>query len=191
MIISIVMPKGINFYTVIVGIAVSLACLLIDVLFLSTPGVGYLQLAGFTIGALITCFGLRRIFFPLKPRWDWLLFVIYLIGVYFAGLSSSNQPLTDNAFLSYTKLGYQDLAINVLGFIPLAYILYGTLLNFRTTTQAVILCISVCFFTSLSIEYFQYCCLTGRYSSIYDLLANSVGALIGVIGLTYLNKKFL
>jgi hypothetical protein len=84
--------------------------------------------------------------------------------------------------LMLKKSGMQDLVINLLGFIPLGFILSATFIHLGGTLKkrALFITVALCFVISLVIEVSQGW-IPSRSSQILDLILNTGGALIGVI----------
>jgi VanZ family protein len=76
--------------------------------------------------------------------------------------------------------GFIDIIVNILGFIPLGFILSATLLEITGTSKKPVVLITVvsCFILSLTIEIIQ-AWIPSRSSSMLDLMFNTGGALIG------------
>jgi VanZ family protein len=91
-------------------------------------------------------------------------------------LSSSGDALPFN------RNTIQDIIINLLGFIPLGYILTATVMQRggRYEKHAVLITLALCFMVSLLIETVQ-AWLPSRSSQMLDLTLNTLGALSGGI----------
>lgn len=75
-----------------------------------------------------------------------------------------------------------DIIVNIIGFIPLGFILSTTLFKFNVTSEkrVVLMTVASCFILSLTIEIIQ-AWMPSRSSSMLDLMSNTSGALIGVL----------
>ena len=78
-----------EFLQITVGCLILLFSLSFDWLFQGSPGIGFRQLVGMTIGLLIFLIGIRYKLLPAQLKWDWFLFVVYLSGILFVGLRPS------------------------------------------------------------------------------------------------------
>jgi len=87
---------------------------------------------------------------------------------------------SENTILRFNRSLFIDSIINILGFIPLGFILSATFVKIGGTFDKHNILISVlfCFAVSLSIEIFQAWIPT-RNSDILDLIFNTIGALVG------------
>jgi len=156
----------------------------IDFFKASAPNFGINQLAGFVISTIIALAGLRKIA-VLKARiWDGLLLLVYLAGILFMGLRPVNNGLTNSSGMLYgLKFSFSDAAINILGFIPLGYLLMSYFFSSdRIQKKVPVICLSIaaCIGISLIIELSQYY-VPGRSPSLLDLLFNGLGAFGGII----------
>jgi len=82
--------------------------------------------------------------------------------------------------LRLNKSFIQDFVINLVGFIPLAFILSATFIELGGTLKkrVILITVALCFAISLIIEVAQGW-LPSRSSQILDLMLNTSGALIG------------
>ncbi len=173
---------NINYLIVLCGVFFALFALFVDFTGLSTPGFGFLQESMFVISGIISAFGLRRFVIPEQNKWDWLLVAIYLSGLLFAGLQPNPELILDyNVFLDFKRFNLQDFYVNIIGFAPFGFLLMAALSISIKVGRAVILTIIPAALVSTLIEYLQYCCIPGRYSSGYDLLSNVAAVVLGVI----------
>ena len=181
-----------SLFLLFIGISGMIFAVTIDFFKDSGPNFGINQLAGFVISTIIALAGLRKIA-VLKARiWDGLLFLVYLAGILFMGLRSKNNGLTKSSgMLHDLNFCFSDVAINILGFIPLGYLMMSYLLSSdRKQKMVPVICLSLiaCISISLIIELAQYY-IPGRESSLSDLLFNGLGAFGGII--YYLLEKRL
>ena len=77
----------------------------------------------------------------------------------------------------------KDIVVNLLGFMPLGFVLFATLVRFGGTfdRRAILFTVVFCFFVSLFIEILQSW-IPSRTSSILDLVLNTLGGWVGAIG---------
>ena len=156
----------------------------IDFFKASAPNFGINQLAGFVISTIIALAALRKIA-VLKARiWDGLLLLVYLAGILFMGLRPDTHVLIKSSgMLHYVGFSFFEVAKNILGFIPLGYLMMSYLLSSdrkQKMVPVIWLSIIACISISLIIELSQYY-IPGRYSSLSDLLYNGLGAFGGII----------
>jgi hypothetical protein len=110
---------------------------------------------------------------------------------YVTGTQKLNMPtrfhILEKRFLSLTwqdfkanKSFFQDFVINLLGFIPLTFVLCALFIQSGGVLQkkAMLFSVALCFLTSLFIEIAQ-AWIPSRSSQSLDLMLNTVGALIG------------
>jgi len=174
--------KNLNFIIILFGVILILLGLTADFFLLSTSGIGLLQSAMLVIGGIILLFSLRCIVIPEQPKWDWLLVAVYLSGVIFAGLEPNNhESLYENAFLSLNSFSLQDYYVNIIGFLFFGFLLMAVLSISIRRSRSFFATVSIGFIVSLSIEFIQFCCIPSRYSSGYDLFANTFGVVLGTL----------
>ena len=158
----------------------------------SIPDFGINQLAGFFVSAILALIGLRKIGFLRARVWEGLLLCVYLAGIFFMGLRFNNYGHNrPSGMLQDLSISFSDVAINILGFIPLGYLMMSFFLSSdRIKKKIPVICLTIafCISTSLLIELSQYY-LPGRTSSLSDLLFNGLGAFGGII--YYLLEKRL
>ncbi len=175
------------------GCLISLFSLSFDLLFQGSPGIGYHQLVGMTIGFIIILIGLRYVFLPGQPGWDLLLFVIYLSGVLFVGLrpNGSIGPYPAS-LLGMNTFSKRDFLLNFVGFIPLGFLIFPLIkynISRSKTIMLVVVAAIIGFSASLVIETLQYFWIPGRYSSAYDLASNTLGVIIGAVCYLFLRSR--
>ena len=75
-----------------------------------------------------------------------------------------------------------DIIVNIIGFIPLGFVLSITLFKFNITSEkrVVLMTVASCFILSLTIEIVQ-AWMPSRSSNMLDLMSNTSGALIGAV----------
>ena len=83
---------------------------------------------------------------------------------------------------SYRKIDRRDLIINIIGFIPLGFLLSLRMFSYKFSSIIISISFVVifCFLLSFLIEFIQGY-LPTRSSSYLDLICNTIGAIIGVI----------
>jgi len=150
----------------------------------TTHHFGIFQLAGFVVAAFVAVVGLRGGVLSHTRLWDGLLLSTYLAGIFFMGFRSGNRGYDHHyGLLSDMNLTLEDAFINVMGFIPLGYLMASFLsggVRRQRDSRPVILAVALCVLVSFVIEFVQSY-LPGRYSSIIDLATNTVGAMVGVL----------
>ncbi len=92
-------------------------------------------------------------------------------------LASAWQPIRWN------RVAVGDIVVNVVGFMPLGIVFYGFLQCFSgpLTRHSHLLAVVFCLLLSLGIELAQAWIPT-RYSTIQDLILNTFGAWLGIVG---------
>ena len=145
---------------------------------------GLQQFAGLSISIIIILAGIAD-WMPWQKKYTLgTLFLIYLIGILFMGLRpGASHTHHHQALLSLTVFNRGDFIINTLGFTPLGFLAMAFLNEMGSTgsgyrlVQTLVFCLAV----SLIIEISQYYFLPGRTSSLMDVVANTMGALLGGI----------
>ena len=174
-----------EFLLIAIGCLIFLLSLSFDLLHQGSPGIGFEQLVGMTMGLLIILIGIRYKLFPAQPKWDWLLFAIYLSGILFVGLwPSQSSNIYQYSLLGMNTFSKKDFALNVAGFIPLGFLLLplvGHIMGSNKIIRLVAIAAVMGFSVSLVIEVLQFLWIPGRYSSTYDLVTNTFGTIIGAL----------
>jgi len=182
----------VSFFLLFIGITGMIFAVTIDFFKASVPNFGINQLAGFVISTIIALAGLRKIGVLKARRWDGLLLLVYLAGILFMGLKFENHGLTkSSSMLHDLRFSFSDVAVNILGFIPLGYLMVSYFFSSdRKQKKVHVICLSItaCIVISFIIELSQYY-IPGRSSSLVDLLFNGLGAFGGII--YYLLEKRL
>jgi glycopeptide antibiotics resistance protein len=82
-----------------------------------------------------------------------------------------------------------DMVVNVIGFVPLGIVFYGFVQSFsgRFTRHNQLLAVALCLLLSLGIELAQTWIPT-RHSSLPDLILNTFGAWLGIVGWRVVHK---
>ena len=141
------------------------------------------QLAGFVISTIIVLAAMHTARSPRAKTWFGVLLLIYLAGILFMGLKPSSYHLEyPRKFLITSRPPVYDFIINILGFIPFAYLLMAYRFAAKQVGGIVIAAqraLTAGMGTSLFIELVQYY-IPGRTSSLMDLIANTAGTLIGI-----------
>lgn len=171
-------------FFIFIGISGMIFFLTFDFIKTSVPNFGIKQLAGFGVSVILALVGLRKIAFLRARIWDGLLALVYLAGILFMGLRPRGHGFNGSSgMLQQGGFYFSDVAINILGFIPLGYLLMSYFLsNDRIQKKISVVCLTIatCTGISLLIELSQYY-IPGRSSSLLDLLFNGLGAFGGVI----------
>ena len=165
-----------------IGCLIFLYSLSFDLFSQGSPGIGFQQLVGMVFGLIIASIGLRYLLLPDQSKWDWLIFVIYLSGIIFVGLKPAESFHShQNFLLGINTFSKRDLVLNVVGFIPLGFLIPPLVGYNNKTIRLVAIAVIVSFSASLIIETIQYIWIPGRFSSAYDLASNTFGAIIGAV----------
>jgi hypothetical protein len=174
-----------HFFLVAFGVGGMLLSACFDLLFRRVEHFGMNQLAGFVVSTLVVLAGLRKMALYRQRGLEGILLAVYLAGILFMGLRPDGHNLLQaKAILAWTGFSESDFIINIMGFIPLGYLMmsyFGSHPRLhhhhqRALAAMVLLCGLA---LSLGIELIQVD-LPGRCSSLYDLLANGLGMLGGV-----------
>lgn len=144
---------------------------------------GMRQFAGFVISSIVVLAGLNKLF-PLRSRaFNFLLFGAYFAGILFMGLRPRYHRVVErNGILELTGYSTFDFLINLIGFIPLSYLMMLALfaLNRKLKKASVSMLVFVfCICITVLIEILQYY-IPGRSSQLFDAITNGTGALIGI-----------
>lgn len=171
---------------IVTGSLIFLFSLSFDWFFDGSPGIGFQQLAGMTIGLVVTMTGLRPLIFPARPQWDWILFGIYFCGILVVGLRPDESGLLGQGeLIGFGPTSKKDLVLNLAGFVPLGFLLMSLSRLYSNNGYSIALLTIAALFgfiTSLTIEVSQYFWIPGRYSSALDLATNTVGVIVGALG---------
>jgi len=176
------------------GLLIVLMSLLMDLFYSGSPGIGFEQLAGIVVGSIVILIGTRRLLFPNKHNWEILLFGVYLGGIFIVGLRPSEAMLDyHSSLLGMNSLSKRDLVVNVAGFVPLGFLamtaVEAKFAGHKKTFYHIALAIIFGIGVSVTLEILQYYWIPGRYSSLYDLLTNTAGTIIGVLAYLFIHKK--
>jgi VanZ family protein len=148
-----------------------------------TPQFGTNQLAGFVISTIIVLAGMHTSQSPRAKTWFGALCLVYLAGILFMGLKPSGHPLHfPKQLLITSRPPVYDFIINILGFIPFAYLCMAYLFAGKRACRIAMtaaIALSAGMGTSLFMELVQYY-IPGRTSSLMDLIANTAGTSIGI-----------
>jgi VanZ family protein len=156
------------------------------------PVFGMTQAAGLVISTFLTLQSMQGIAFPkIRVKVGFLL-LVYLSGVLFMGLRPLRYELdATRHFLVSAFLPRRDFIINIVGFIPFGYLIMlylGSSKRKGGLLGMTLLAVIVGAGTSLLLEIAQFY-IPGRTSSLFDLIANSLGTCIGV-AYFLVEKKF-
>jgi hypothetical protein len=168
----------------VIGIGGMLISSFFDLLRAEASNFGMFQLAGFVVAAFVAVAGLRGGVLSHARLWDGLLLSGYLAGIFFMGLRFEDRDNHYNyGLLRSINFTPQDAFVNLMGFIPLGYLMTSFLSagsQRHKVSRPIILSLTLCASVSFVIEFVQSY-LPGRASSIVDLSMNTMGALIGVL----------
>jgi VanZ family protein len=147
------------------------------------PRFGTNQLAGFVVSTIIVLACMRKTTSTHAKSWFGFLLLFYLAGMLYMGLKpSAHDHHSAKGFLTLSPPPIGDFTVNILGFLPFAYIFMAYLLSgrrwIRTVTSAWLVLASGTGI-SLFLEIAQYY-IPGRSSTIMDIIANTAGTMIGI-----------
>lgn len=150
----------------------------------ATHNFGIFQLAGFVVAAFVAVIGLRGRVLSQARLWDGLLVSAYLTGIFYMGFRSES-PGNHDAYGLLNDMHFtpKDAFINLMGFIPLGYLMACFLSSGsqrHKDSKPIILSVVLCVSVSFVIEFVQSY-LPGRTPSIVDLAMNTMGAVVGVV----------
>ena len=171
---------------IVVGLILIVVSAFADSIGVGHPGFGLKQFSGLVIGVLLSMAGLLKVYLSINKIWARILGVIYLNGILYVGLSPRSFKYTQyKVLLNVSNFSWHDFSINTVGFIPLGYLLMLGFGNGQKDKRGNILkrAIIVAGFgglISLFLEVSQYYLISGRHSSFIDLIANTIGTLIGI-----------
>lgn len=172
-----------SIFLLLIGVSGMIFTLISDFFKHSVPSFGINQLAGFVVSSVIALAGLRKILLLRAKIWNGLLLFVYLSGIFFMGLRSRAHGFNaSRGMLRDLGFSFSDAAINILGFMPLGYLMLSYFLSDDSKQKkipAVYLTVAICIGISLIIELSQYY-VPGRSSSLLDILFNGLGAFIGI-----------
>lgn len=175
------------------GCLIFLFSLSFDLFYQGSPGFGFQQLVGMSLGLIIIFIGLRYTFLSNQPMWDWSLFLIYLSGILFVGLwPTETFNIHQNILLGMNTLSKRDFALNMVGFIPLGFLmppLLRPIIRYKQKLWLVAVVAIIGSSASLVIETLQYLWVPGRFSSAYDLATNTLGTIIGAVCYVFLINR--
>ena len=184
---SILKNKKVSLFSLIfifIGLSCMILTVTLDLYKSDKPDFGIFQLAGFAVSAIIMLVGIRKIAFSNARMWDRMFLLVYIAGILFMGLKSPSYSFhRSSGILQDHSFSFADVVVNLLGFVPLGYLL---MLNFlssdkiRNKITAVSLSIAGSICISLFIESAQVF-IPDRCSSIVDLFFNGLGAFVGII----------
>ena len=176
----------ISFYSlllVIIGSVGILLSLTFDLFHDGASHFGMRQFAGFVISSIVVLAGLNKLFSLRSKAFNFLLFGAYFAGILFMGLRPRyHRTVGHNGILESTGYGTFDFIINLIGFIPLSYLMMLSIFALNRTLKrasASILVFASCMCITLFLEILQYF-IPGRSSQFFDVITNGIGALIGI-----------
>lgn len=178
---------GPGIFLIGVGVAGMAISAFADLIGIGRPPFGLEQLSGLVIGAFVIMAGLVRTLSVDTRKLARVLGWIYVAGVFYVGLRPN--PLIPNQYkilLRVSGFNWYDITINTLGFILLGYLFmlsFGIRRIDRRDGTLVRRAITVAItggLISLFLEVSQYYLILGRDSNLMDLIANTLGILLGI-----------
>jgi glycopeptide antibiotics resistance protein len=107
-------------------------------------------------------------------------------GILYVGLKPNPFKYVQyEVLLDFNSFDWHDFAINTVGFIPLGYLLMLSFGNRQKDQRAnlfgrAIIVAGAGGLISLFLEMSQYYLISGRQSSLFDLIFNTLGTLLGI-----------
>jgi hypothetical protein len=178
-----------------VGVAGMLVSTFADSIGVGHSGFGREQLSGLVIGALVTVAGLVKVFFANTRILVRVLAGIYVGGILYVGLRPNPFNCTqDKILLDVSSFDWHDAAMNTMGFIPLGYLIMLSFGNRGKNQPAnlfkrAIIVAGFGGFTSMLLEISQYYLISGRQSSLFDWIFNTLGTLVGSAMYIFIDRK--
>ena len=171
-----------------VGIILILMAVTVDLFFNGTPGYGWKQMVCFVGGPLCFMTGVRILTLKRQKLFDYILLGTFLSGILFIGLKSEEYGLDYSyELLSIYNFSTFDFIVNILGFIPIGYLLMSIAEEYNHSQNTkIIVTIGIGFLIGFVIEAVQLVCIKSRVASIYDLFGNCIGTTIGAFMLVEL-----
>lgn len=117
----------------------------------------------------------------IRPRHALLGTLVYLTIVVAALVAPANAPHTQRGYLRDIPLGRRlaaDLAVNVAIFLPIGWGLRRAARGYGAPSRSLLIAVVLAAAFSLTMETVQ-AWLPNRYSSLADVLANTLGATVG------------
>lgn len=165
-----------------IGIIVSLGY---DFFRLSEPDFGRKQFMGFIGSVMILIAGLKKPSGTKNTFQDFVSLFIYIAGMFYLVLVPHHyhHHHANSVMLGLAGFSMVDFCLNVIGFMPLGYLLMSLLSQFtakykQTMTLIVVFLTGV--LLSFLIEISQHY-IPGRTSSLIDVAANGLGTLSGIL----------
>jgi VanZ family protein len=159
------------------------------------PGFGVEQLSGLVIGALVTMAGLVKVLLADTRILIRVLAGIYVGGILYVGLRPNPfKSVQYKVLLDFNSFDWHDIAINTVGFIPLGFLLMLSLGNQQKDQEAnlfkrTMIVAGFGSFVSLFLEMSQYYLISGRASSLFDCISNTLGTLLGIAVYLVLSRE--
>jgi hypothetical protein len=179
-----------------IGLVIIASSMMIDVMIPGTLGYGKMQFAITIVGIVVILMGLGETVVQKSMILTRMLLIVYVEGILFMGLGTEifkvdpSQPI-----LSLKAFSIKDLLINIFGFLPFGYLVVSNILtsadknwkhsNFKISVLTLVAGISLSFLIETSQHFF----ISGRFSSIFDIIGNSIGTIAGIC-LYYLARKW-
>jgi VanZ family protein len=143
-------------------------------------GIGLFHMAGVAISGILLLSGLRNLAPTIhRAKYYSALLCMYTAGILVMGLRPRSGR-QNSAFLEIADFSLYDVTMNVLGFIPFAFLLVTVMYEqrFSSRIKRFIWAVAGCTTLSLVIELSQHL-IAGRSSSLVDVAMNFIGAVIG------------
>ncbi len=174
-----------GFVLVVSGAAAMLLAASVDLIYARNNGFGLQQLSILIAGLIVALAGVRTLVYPRHKIPDWALLIVYFAGILFMGLKPSSldgHRVCINGVLGIEAFSRLDFGINILGFVPLSYLIMSCLdtqSDRKPGKRMILLALCFGFGVSLCLEILQHS-IPGRFSSLNDFLANGLGTLTGI-----------
>lgn len=185
-------PSIIQYFLIIIGVFGLIVTLGYDYFRPGEPYFGRFQFMGFIGSIIILLVGIRKLFDTKTIFFNILTFFIYMAGMlYLVLLPSHYSPHYHHELLQLKQFSAFDFSSNVIGFMPLGYLLMSLFAKFNGKYKLTITFVTIFVFgvlLSLLIEICQYF-IAGRSSSLIDVAANGLGNLFGML-LFLLDRSF-
>jgi glycopeptide antibiotics resistance protein len=169
----------ISYFLIIIGVAGVIVTVGYDFFRPGEPNFGEKQLMGFVGSTMILLAGVSKLSNNKKDFWHFFSLFIYIAGMFFLVLlphhyhyHSHKEMLGLKGFFPY------DFSFNVIGFMPLGYLLMSLLAKFSgkyRQTMTILFTLLFGVLLSFLIEIGQYY-IPGRISSLIDVAANGTGS---------------
>ena len=183
----------IYFFLTIIGVVGVIVTLGYDYFRPGEPDFGRYQFMGFVGSIIILLAGIRKLSSTKKNFWDFVSLLIYMAGMFYLVLMPRHYfHHSHQEMLQLTQFSTFDFSTNVIGFMPLGYLLMSLITKSSGKFRPTITFFGILLFgvlVSFLIEICQYF-IPGRSSSLFDVAANGSGNLFGIL-LFLLEKTFI